>query len=348
MQQLNSCSGLFLGNCKNYHQLLKYQTNRMGSANSRLEDTKAILNIFKVTIQEIGKGIKSFLIFKLIDELVAKIRKVNVNFSDEEKKALRCIAEVGKNITIAVNDAKNLVEQVKILCSTLNRVINSKANNNDEKLHLAISVFEKSMDHLLPKLENARDGLSKVTAELNAIVLEIANLKNWCLNKKEELENEKKSSVTKQRAAAYGGAATATVTASAIVATTCWWNPVGWVAGIIATGTAAGSAALTSFSIAANVTEGHKIPVLEKKYDDGIKDLEESLSTFQKMSNENKERSKVLTEKLDQLATITAVALQVKVNASVTVEVDLIDSMCILLRDDVKELEDMCDAYLGK
>ena len=65
----------------------------------------------------------------MIDEAVAKLGKVNAEFSDEEKKALQCIIEVSKKITIVVNDAKNIVSQVKVVCSTLNRVINSKANS---------------------------------------------------------------------------------------------------------------------------------------------------------------------------------------------------------------------------
>ena len=254
------------------------------------------MKIFKDTIQEISNGVKSFINFDLIDEAVAKLGKVNAEFSDEEKKALQCIIEVSKKITIVVNDAKNIVSQVKVVCSTLNRVINSKANSTDKKIRLPILVFEKNMGDLLPKLENAKDGLSKVTAELDAIVFQITNLKTWCLGKKKELENAKESSLTIECAAAYGGEASATVVVGGVVAATFWRNPVGWVAGIVATGTAAGSAAAASFSLAAGITEGNIISGLKKMYNDGIKELEASEGNFQEMSKKNKERSKILTE----------------------------------------------------
>lgn len=152
------------------------------------------------------------------------------------------------------------------------------------------------MGDLLPKLENARDGLSKVTAELDAIVFQTTNLKTWCLGKKKELENAKESPVTIERAAACRSEASATVVVGGVVAATFWRNPVGWVAGIEATGTAAGSAAAASFSLAAGITEGNIISGLKKMYNDGIKELEASEGNFQEMSEKNKERSKSLTK----------------------------------------------------
>ena len=308
----------------------------MGSANSELEDIKTISHIFKGVIQEISNVVKSFINFSLIDEAVAKLGKLNHGFSDKEKKALHCIIEVSKKITIAVNDAKNVLNEANILCSTLNRVINSKASSNDEKTHLVILVFKESMDDFLPKLENARVCLSKITAELNTIVLQITNLKTWCLGKKKELENAKKSCITKERAASYSGAASATVAVVGIVAATSWWNPVGFVAVIISTGVAAASAAMASFSIAAGVTEGNIIPGLKKMYNDGIKEMEESVGNFQKMSKENEERSTILTEELNQLKKIASVARQAKDNGKNKFDVG--DTMFNILKEDVVEL----------
>ena len=99
--------------------------------------------------------------------------KVNAEFSFEKKKAFQWIIEAHKKIIIAVNDGKNVVSDVKSLYTTLNRVINSKAGSNDEKIRLAIAVFEKNINDLLPKLDNAKDGLSKITTELETIVLQI-------------------------------------------------------------------------------------------------------------------------------------------------------------------------------
>lgn len=320
----------------------------MGSANSELEIIKNMLSIFKNTIKDLSDGVKSLAGFYLIDKAVKEVSKVNSEFSDEEKKALQCIIEASKNITIALNDSKNLVSDVKSLCTTLRRVINSKAGSNDEKIRLAISVFEKSMADLLPKLDNSRDGLSKVTIELQTIALKITNLQIWFSSKKEELKNVKNSSVAKERGLVYGSVAGAVISLAGTVAATRCWNPVGWVAGIVATGTVTASAGSVSCLIAAGVAETTTIPQLKEMYEDGIKKLDESANKFREMSTENIERTESLSEKMKQLREITSRARQAKHNASATLEFGVDDIMFNILKEDVKELECLCDTYLKK
>ena len=289
-------------------------------------------------IKDLYYGIKALAGLDWIDKAVEQLQKVSAQFRDEEKKVLQCIIEADEKIAIAVNDAKNVVSDVKSLCTPLNKVINSKASSNNNKICLAISKFKESMDCFLPKLENARDGLSKVTAELDTIVLQNTNLKTWCFGKKQEQENVKNSSVVQVRVA--HATVNATVTVACTAAAVCLWNgnPLAWVPG-----TAAGFAAITI-----GVTESATIPQLRKMNDDKIKELEKSITMFQEMSKKNKERSKSLTEELQQLRKITSVAIQAKDNASATLEFDENDIMFNILKENVKELECLCDTCWKK
>ena len=302
----------------------------MGSGNSKLEDIKIIPKILKQTIKDLGDGVKSMAGFDLIEQAVEQLLKASTEFSHEEKKALQCIIDANKKIAIAVDQAKNVVSDVKSLCTTLNNVINSNTKSNVDKMRVAISVFKKRMNTLLDKIEKARDWLTNITSELEATVVEITHLKSWSLGKKQELENAKNLAVAKERGAAYGGAAGTTVAVAGTVAAVFCWNPIGLLAG----------------KVAAGVAEGATIPQLEKMYDDGIKGMEESAKQFEEMSKRNKERTKNLKENVMQLREIGSFARAANDNAEVALEFDVHDIMFNILKKDAKELERLCDNYL--
>ena len=317
----------------------------MGSGNSKLEDIKIIPKLLKQTIKDLGDGVKSMAGFDLIEQAVEQLLKASTEFSHEEKKALQCIIDANKKIAIAVDQAKNVVSDVKSLCTTLNNVINSNTKSNVDKMRVAISVFKKRMNTLLDKIEKARDWLTNITSELEATVVEITHLKSWSLGKKQELENAKNLAVAKERGAAYGGAAGTTVAVAGTVAAVFCWNPIGLLAGKVAAGAAAGSTVVT-FAAAAGVAEGATIPQLEKMYDDGIKGMEESAKQFEEMSKRNKERTKNLKENVMQLREIGSVAREAHYNAEGVLEFDAHHIMFNILKEDVKELERLCDNYL--
>ena len=339
----------------------------MGSAISRLVDIETKWKLIVQIIKDIDYALKSLAGFDWIDKAVEQLSKVSAEIRDEEKKTLQCINKTEKKIAIAVNDAKNVVSDVKNLCTTLNKVINSNAGGTNVYLIIEhIRAFATSMgDCLLTNPDNARDGLPKVTAEVKANFFKISNLKDLCFGRKQQLENAKNSSVVKVRVPG------ATVAAAGIVAAACWWNRVGWVAGIEAAGTAAVFAL-----IIAGATECATIPQLKKMYDEGIKGLEESIDKFQDMSKCNNERTKSLTERLDHLGKITSFAHQVKANAKIPqlkkmyeerikgpqesinkfqgMSKDIEErtknykTMFNILKEHVKELECLCDTYLKK
>ena len=319
----------------------------MGCVNSKEEDIKNVLYIFKQTIKFLSDGVKPLTGFNFIEHTVKQLSKVIAEFSDEERKALQCIIKANKTIAIAVNDAKNLISDVKSLCNTLATVLNSQDGSYNKKIRLAILLFNESFGSLLAKLYNAIDGLNKVTPELEAIALKITHLMTWCLGKKQELENVKKICVAKERRFAYGGAAGTTVAVGGTVAAVCLWSPIGLLAGIVAAGVAASSTAAVSFSVAVAVAEGATIPQLQKMFDEGIKGMQESVNKFQEMSNKSKERTRRLNETLKQLTEIASFAHQSKANASITHEFDVNDVMFNKLKKDIRELEELSETFLN-
>ena len=124
----------------------------MGSGNSKLEEIETISKIFKQTIKDLRDGVESLSGFDFIQDTIDQLSSESAEFSDEEYKAFQCMFESKKKISIAVNDAKNVVSDVKALCITLNSVINDETGSNDQKVHLAIKTFKLSMNDLLPKL----------------------------------------------------------------------------------------------------------------------------------------------------------------------------------------------------
>ena len=316
----------------------------MGSGNSKLEEIETISKSFKQTIKDLRDGVESLSGFDFIQDTIDQLSSESAEFSDEEYKAFQCMFESKKKISIAVNDAKNVVSDVKALCITLNSVINDETGSNDQKVHLAIKTFKLSMNDLLPKLEHARDGLSEVTRDLESLASEITRLETWCSGKKQKLENEKKLCVAKKRGVAYGGAAGVTAAAAGTVAVFCWWNPIALLAAKVAAGAAASST--VSFSVAAGVVEGATIPQLKEIYDKGIKGMKESVKKFQEMSEKNKERTKSLNVQVEQLRGIVSAAHQTKISASIALGFDEDDIMFNTLKRNVKELERLSETYL--
>ena len=319
----------------------------MSCENSKVDKIEtALINLAQI-IKCLSDGDKLLALFNFLEQTLEPLSKVSPEFSDGVKKALQCIFKAKKETAIGVNDAKNLVSNAKYLCKTLNTVLNSQAGSNDKKICLAISLFEKSIGSLLSKLYNARDGLSKVSTELETIVLEIIHLKTWCLGKKQELANVRKISVAKERGCTYGGAAGTTVAVASTVAAVSWWSPIGLLAGLVAAGAAASSTAAVTFLVAVAVVEGVTNPELEKMFDDGIKGMQESVNKFHEMSNKNKERNRRLNENLEHLTRILSFALQSKADESQTLEFNVNDIMFNKLKKDISELEGLCETYLN-
>ena len=252
------------------------------------------MNILKQAIGEINDGIKSLAGFDCKHNLVQKLLKETNELSFEKKKDIQLIVYANKKIAIALNMTKNVVSDVQVVRITLSEVINSNAGSNHKKIHLAISAFEKSMGVLLPKLDNARDGLSNVTPELKSIAFSIRNLLTSCSNKTKQLKNEKEESAIKKRRDAYGGATNTAIVATGAAATiAAILNPVATIlASIVAAGATGFPTAVVAFPIAAGYTETAMVPRTKKKYDERIKRMTGFLNKLKKFQMKMKKKPK--------------------------------------------------------
>lgn len=148
----------------------------MGSANSQFKDIPDVLHILKQAVGEITDSISSLSCFDPFYNAGQYLLTESNELSDEQRKVIQLIVVANKDVATALNVAKNLVSDVKALCTTLSEVINSNAGSNDKKIIFVISVFEKRMGVLLPELANASDKLFKANEELKSITTPIKNL----------------------------------------------------------------------------------------------------------------------------------------------------------------------------
>jgi len=307
-----------------------------------VKEIEKVAETMTSTVKAIEKGIKDLAGITAINKAIEEIDKVSDLLDQEEKDALKQIADANKCAGLALHYGKVAVRDVKEITNVIVRVLNAEGSSNRTKVELAIKTYIRRMEGLIPSLEKARDHLAEAVEEMKKAALSLNHLENWCDRKMEELNGKKEGEIVKQRSIAYSGAASVTMTLAGAVVAINLWNPIGW----IATAAAIGAGAAITMTVSVGVTEGATVEELKNLYNVGKEQIQKTSKVFDEMSEVTADNVKLLQKKRDELVEITAVAKGSVSDGKDALEIDVDDIMLNTFKENATNLDKLCEDYL--